>query len=306
MKKETPVNKIQELVYELNAGSVMTTDVTTVAPELPMSEVREVLRVKKISGMPVVANGKVVGVISIEDFIKWLADNSEECQVKDKMSKNIVSVYSDEPLVHVVNKLEVKGYGRLPVIDRKTGKLAGIITKGDIIEKLLHKIEVDYQEEEIRHYRASHFFEDIIADSTKLNFLYEIQGKSIGEGGVVASSLKKTLKRLGIHPELVRRTTIALYEAEMNVIIYAKEGRVAVAIDPDMINVEIEDSGQGIPDVEQALQAGYSTAPEWVRELGFGAGMGLQNIKKNAGEMAISSVVGEGTLLKLSFAMERE
>lgn len=306
MNGNNGVNRIQELVYELNVGSAMTTDAITVSSGLPMASVREVLRSKKISGMPVVDNGKVVGIISIEDFIKWLADDGCDCTVGDKMSTNIVSVFSDEPLVHVVSKLESHGYGRLPVIDRKTGRLAGIITKGDIIEKLLHKIEVDYQEEEIRHYRASHFFEDIIADSTRLSFVYEIHGKSIAEGGVVASSLKKTLKRLGIHPEVVRRASIALYEAEMNVIIYARDGRVAASVDAHKIYVEIEDDGPGIPDVEKALQPGYSTAPEWVRELGFGAGMGLQNIKKSADEMDISSVVGEGTLLKLSFAMERE
>ena len=306
MNSNNGVNRIQELVYELNVGSAMTTDAITVSPGLPMADVREVLRSKKISGMPVVEDGKIVGIISIEDFIKWLADDGCDCRVEDKMSTKIVSVYSDEPLVHVVSKLESHGYGRLPVIDRKTGRLTGIITKGDIIEKLLHKIEVDYQEEEIRHYRASHFFEDIIADSTRLSFVYEIHGKSIAEGGVVASSLKKTLKRLGIHPEVVRRASIALFEAEMNVIIYARDGRVAVSVDPSRIYVEIEDEGPGIPDVEEALVPGYSTAPEWVRELGFGAGMGLQNINKSADEMDISSVVGEGTLLKLSFAMERE
>lgn len=306
MNGDNSVNKIQELVYELNVGSAMTKDAISVPPELKMADVREVLRSKKISGMPVVKDGKIVGIISIEDFIKWLADDGCECTVGEKMSTDIVSVYSDEPLVHVVSKLENHGFGRLPVIDRKTGKLAGIITKGDIIERLLHKIEVDYQEEEIRHYRASHFFEDIIADSTRLSFLYEIHGKSIAEGGVVASSLKKTLKRLGIHPEVVRRASIALYEAEMNVIIYAKDGRVAVTVDPSRINIEIEDEGPGIPDIKKALEPGYSTAPEWVRELGFGAGMGLQNIKKSAGDMEISSVIGEGTLLKLTFAMERE
>jgi anti-sigma regulatory factor (Ser/Thr protein kinase) len=207
--------------------------------------------------------------------------------------------------VHVVSRLDSHGYGRLPVIDRKSGTLAGIITKGDIIERLLHKIEVDYQEEEIRRYRASHFFEDIVADSTRLSFLYEIRGKSIAEGGGVASSLKKTLKRLGIHPEVVRRASIAMYEAEMNVIIYAREGQVAVSVDQNRIYVEVEDEGPGIVDVEKALQPGFSTAPEWVRELGFGAGMGLSNIEKCAEDMQISSVVGEGTLLKLSFTMEQ-
>ena len=120
MNGNNGVNRIQELVYELNVGSAMTTDAITVSSGLPMASVREVLRSKKISGMPVVDNGKVVGIISIEDFIKWLADDGCDCTVGDKMSTNIVSVFSDEPLVHVVSKLESHGYGRLPVIDRKT------------------------------------------------------------------------------------------------------------------------------------------------------------------------------------------
>lgn len=306
MKERPWGNKILELAYELNAGEAMSRNVIVVPPDLPMSEVREIFRSKKISGMPVVKNGNLLGILSLEDFIKWLADDRCDCLVEEKMTKNVDSVFSDVPLIQVASKLETLGYGRMPVLDRKTGKLEGIITKSDIIEIFLHKTEVDYQEEEIRRYRATQFFDDIIADSIKLNFLYEISGKTIAEGGAVASGLKKTLKRLGIHPEVVRRTVIAMYEAEMNVIIYAMKGQVKVAVDPQGIFVEIEDQGPGIPDIDEAMKPGFSTAPEWVRELGFGAGMGLQNIKKCADEMTLSSVAGEGTLMKLTFNMEPE
>ena len=301
MNEAQTVNKIQELVYELNVGAAMTRDVITISPDLMMSELREILRQNKISGVPVTDNGKLVGIVSIEDFINWLADDGRDCPVADKMSKEVVSAYSDEPLVHIVSTLDDRGFGRLPVLDRSTSRLLGIVTKGDVIEKLLHKLEVDYQEEEIRQYRASHFFEDIIADETRLNFLYEIKGKKIEEGGEVASSIKKTLRRLGIHPAVVRKVSIAAYEAEMNVIIYAEDGRVSVTIDPGKINMEIEDSGPGIPDVAQAMAEGYSTAPEWVRELGFGAGMGLHNIESCSESLEISSKMGIGTLLKIAF-----
>ena len=90
------------------------------------------------------------------------------------------------------------------------------------------------------------------------------------------------------------------------VCIYAREGEVRIYVDPSEIYAEIEDSGPGIPDIDRAMVAGYSTAPEWVRELGFGAGMGLQNIKSCAESMDISSAVGGGTLLKMSFDMVRE
>ncbi|TFG63703.1 MAG: CBS domain-containing protein, partial [Spirochaetales bacterium] len=143
-------NKILELAYELNAGEAMTTTVISVTPDISMNQVREIFRSKKISGMPVLQDGNLVGILSLEDFIKWLADDRCDCLVADKMSKTVDSVFTDEPLVHVASRLETRGYGRLPVIDRKTGKLAGIITKSDIIEKLLHKTELDFQEEEIR------------------------------------------------------------------------------------------------------------------------------------------------------------
>ena len=97
---------------------------------------------------------------------------------------------------------------------------------------------------------------------------------------------------------------IATYEAEMNVIIYAEEGRVDVQLEPDAIRIEVRDRGQGIADVERALEPGFSTAPDWVRELGFGAGMGLPNIRNCSEEFEIASMVGQGTTLKITIPTE--
>lgn len=304
MSRKEAVNKLQLLVYELDVASAMTKEVVTVAPELSMENLREVFRSNRISGAPVTEGDRLVGIVSLEDYIKWLADDSTPRGIAEVMTREVETVFSDEPLVHVVSRLEGRGYGRLPVIDRTTGGLVGVVTKGDVIESLLVNLEIDYQEEEIRNHRTSRFFEEIIADTSKFTFVYEIRGKSIADGGEVASSLKKTLKRLGIHPTVARRAAIAMYEAEMNVIIYAQAGSVQVTIDAEHIDLTVEDEGPGIPDVEKAMAPGYSTASEWVRELGFGAGMGLPNIRNNAESLEIESTVGKGTRLKVSFDME--
>ena len=220
------------------------------------------------------------------------------------MIVDIKTLYADEPLVHAVSKIEKYGFGRLPVLDRDSGKMVGVITKGDIIVRLLKEIEVGYLEEEIHHYRASHIFEDIIADKTTLTFQYYIKGKDFTRAGEASVGIRKTLLRLGIHPDIVRRAAIASYEAELNLVIYTDGGDMEVKVQPDKININVKDSGPGIPDIEKAMEPGFSTAPEWVRELGFGAGMGLNNIKKCADKMNLDSTVGEGTHLKISISMK--
>jgi CBS domain-containing protein/anti-sigma regulatory factor (Ser/Thr protein kinase) len=297
--------KIQELVYELKVREAMCRAVIAVGPDLMMSGLREILRDNRISGTPVVQNGRLLGVISVEDFINWLALGEPDRPVREKMSRQVVTIYEDEPLVHAVSKLERHGFGRLPVLEREGRRLVGVITKGDIIEGLLRELQVDIQQEEIQHYRASHFFEDMLADRITVQFHYHIRDKSIEQGGEVASDLKKSLRRLGVHPEVTRRAAVATYEAEMNVIIYAGEGRVDVTLDPDCITIEVADRGPGIADVAQALEPGWSTAPDWVRELGFGAGMGLPNIRNCAGRLDIESTVGQGTRLTITVPMER-
>jgi CBS domain-containing protein/anti-sigma regulatory factor (Ser/Thr protein kinase) len=298
--------KLQELVYELKVEAVMSRNLITVQPDTPMRDLRAILRDNRISGTPVTDGSRMVGLISVEDFINWLALGASDCTVAEKMSRRLRTLYSDEPLVHAISKLEEYGFGRLPVLERSSGRLVGLVTKGDVIEGLLRELQIDYHEEEIHKYRASHFFEDMIADKVSIQFHYHIRGRKIEQGGEVASCLKRSLMRLGIHPELVRRASIATYEAEMNVIIYAVEGRVDVLLEPELILIEVRDRGQGIADLARALEPGYSTAPDWVRELGFGAGMGLPNIRNCARDFDIQSTVGRGTTLNITIAMDRK
>jgi CBS domain-containing protein len=147
------------------------------------------------------------------------------------MTREVMTIYDDEPLVQVVSKLDRYGYGRLPVIQRNGEKLVGVVTKGDIVAGLLHKLEIGYQEEEIHRYRASHIFEDIIADRTTLVFQYRVVGQDFKEAGSGATRLKKTLGRLGIHPRVRRRAAIIAYEAEMNIVIYTDGGELMAKVE---------------------------------------------------------------------------
>jgi CBS domain-containing protein/anti-sigma regulatory factor (Ser/Thr protein kinase) len=298
MKDKDSSLKIQELAYELKVEDAMSADIVTVAPNDKMVDVRRILKDKRISGLPVVEYGKILGLISIENFIKSIMDGGIDQQVKDNMTTDIKSIHSDEPLIHAISKFDTHGYGRFPVVNRDTKKIVGIITKGDIIKCLLKKLEIDYHEGEIQTYRASHIFKDINSDRTTVILRYKIKGKDYRKAGEQSGKLKVNLLRLGIPSKIARRVVIASCEAEMNIIIYTEGGELRARVEEDKIQVNAIDDGPGIPDIEKALQPGYSTAPDWVREMGFGAGMGLPNIKNCTDKMKIDSKPGKGTNLE--------
>ena len=132
-----------------------------------------------------------------------------------------------------------------------------------------------------------------MADTIKLH--YKVDGSDFTRAGEASANVKKTLRKLGVEPTAIRKVAIALYEGEINMVIHGGGGEITVLIGSDAITMALCDHGKGIADVEQAMQEGFSTAPDEVRSLGFGAGMGLPNMKKNSTEMRIESTVGVGT-----------
>lgn len=128
---------------------------------------------------------------------------------------------------------------------------------------------------------------------------YDVSGTDFTCAGEASGKIKKALKELGFPSALTRNVAIAVYEGEINMVIHGGGGIIDVVITPDCIAIELADQGPGIPDVALAMQEGYSTAPDNVRQLGFGAGMGLPNIKKYTDEMVIETEVGKGTTIKL-------
>jgi CBS domain-containing protein/anti-sigma regulatory factor (Ser/Thr protein kinase) len=291
------ISRVEALSYDLKIREVMTAGVKTATPEMPLSDVLELLRINRISGLPVVEHDKLIGIVSLEDIVRALQKNELSAPTNQYMTREVVSVASYESIVAAIRTFTEKQLGRLPVID-ENHKLVGMITKGDITRGILVALQKDYKEEEVRRYRASHLFEDIISERTTLVMRYTIKAGDFTQGGVASSHIKRALLRLGADPQITRRCCIAVYEAEMNIIIHTTNGGILkLEVEPHRITMSATDDGPGIADTEVIFQAGYSTATEQVREMGFGAGMGLINMKRCVDEIKLESSIGKGTKL---------
>ena len=142
--------------------------------------------------------------------------------------------------------------------------------------------------------------------SDKLNFHFEIDGNDFTSAGQASVQVKKNLRQLGLDAETIRRVSVAMYEGEINMVIHAGGGVADITVYEDCVEIVLQDNGPGIKDIEQAMQAGYSTAPDSIRNLGFGAGMGLPNMKKNSDKMEITSKLGEGTRIVMRVNMQED
>lgn len=300
------ITRVEELSYELKVNEVMTRDLITVTQETRMEEVLEIFRQNRISGAPVLKDNHLVGIVSIEDLIHCLQKNNLTSPVAAYMSVKPLTIRGSDPIIEALKQFVNAHFGRLPVVD-ENDSLIGIITKGDITLGILKALQHDYQEEEVRRYRASHLFEDIESDRSSLILRYTIKKGDFTRGGAASANIKRALLRLGATPQIARRTGIAVYEAEMNLIIHTTNGGVIrVEIEPQHISINIYDDGPGIEDVSLAMRPGYSTANETVRELGFGAGMGLANIQRCVDSMRLESILGKGTSLKLKILLQNK
>jgi len=297
----TEVHIGQQLIYELKISEIMTRQVITVNPEMTMRELKSLLRENRISGTPVLVGDTLAGIVSIEDLIMTMERGEMDTPISQHMTSNVYTALEDESVVQALNRFAQTCVGRLPVVDQN-GKMVGIITRDDITRGVLKALQRAYQEEEIRHYRVSHIFQDIASDGTSLILRFNIPVRDFRRAGRASSQLKQTLTRLGIPPQILRRVAIASYEAEMNIVIHTLAGGNLVAeVTPDWVAVLAVDQGPGMSDVEAALRPGFSTAPDWIREMGFGAGMGLKNIKDCADEMYLDSIPTKGTRLEAIF-----
>lgn len=298
-QKAENISRVEELAYDLKVDQVMTRDPATVTPQTPMNVVLELFRTKRISGAPVIENNELVGLVSIEDLIRCLQNSDMQAETQKYMSTKLLTVRNTDYVIEALKMFVNSHYGRLPVVDHN-GKLTGIITKGDITSGILKALQYEYHEEEVRRYRASHLFEDIESDRSSLILRYNIKQGDFMHGGAASSAIKRALIRLGANPQIARRTGLAVYEAEMNLVIHTTNGGIIrVEIEPRQISITVSDDGPGIEDINLAMRPGYSTASEVVRELGFGAGMGLVNIQRCVDSMRLESIYGRGTNLRL-------
>jgi len=145
-----------------------------------------------------------------------------------------------------------------------------------------------------------------MAFTKKIEGSFQLVGGNFTNAGATSIELKRRLTELGLDKDIIKKAAIVSFEAEMNVIIHAAAGWLRYYITPERLRLVIEDMGPGIKDIDLAMKDGYSTAPEWVRELGWGAGMGLPNMKKNSDKIKLDSVVGEGTTVEITINLIQE
>ncbi len=292
-------------IYEIRVERIMRTDVARVGQETMMSTLKAIVKENNYACIPVLNGSKLVGQISIEGYIDWLSSDIGDVPVGQLMEVDYRTLYPEEPVVTVVRELELVGLRGLPVIDRLTGDFLGVVCRCTMMEGVLAELDVD--DDKVKDRKSEDFIlNSIESESSIMTLNYNVEAKPLEYGGEVSSSIRSDLYRLGLSGSTVRRAAIAAYEAEMNLLSYASGGIFTLKLNRGLLNLEIEDSGPGIPDVEKAMEPGYSTAPDWVRELGFGAGMGLQNIKSCSDNFSISSRVGVGTKLIVDINLEEQ
>jgi CBS domain-containing protein/anti-sigma regulatory factor (Ser/Thr protein kinase) len=293
------ITKLQELIYNLPIENFMKKNIISVTPETSIKQIKGLLRINRISGLPVLDEDRLVGVVSMEDLINAIEAGQAHAPVRQIMTTQLITVLETASIIEAIKKFYQSGVGRLLVVNEQ-GKLTGILTANDITKGLLETVSQSIQENEVKRDSLIIFKEDIVSDQTCLSLRYRIKERDFKNGGSASSKIKKALERIGISPQIIRRVAISAYEAEMNLIIHTDTGgELITEIQPEQIRLTVIDQGPGIADVDQAVSPGFSTAPAWIQELGFGAGMGLANIKKCVDSFTLESSPGIGTKLEV-------
>jgi CBS domain-containing protein/anti-sigma regulatory factor (Ser/Thr protein kinase) len=282
---------VLELIYQLKVKDVMVSAVISAGKDSTLRHIQAVMRENYITGVPIVEEQHIVGIISIEDIINALDQGFIETTAEAHMTRNVIVLEEDMPLSFAISYLNKYRYGRFPVVNKKQ-ELTGILTSKDVIGTLLAEMNREVLRLEKIHNNeggTSSAYSEMEFTSTRYDF--ETAGRA-------STEIKKALKQRDIDPKVIRRVAIASYELEINQVVHSYGGTISCSIQPDKVMIVAADTGPGIKDVNQALQEGWSTANEWIRSLGFGAGMGLANTKRVSDEFTINSAPGSGTTVK--------
>jgi len=280
---------VLELIYRLKVKDIMTSGVKTAEPSTPLREIQRIMRENKVSGVPILDEGRLVGMISVDDIIRALDQGYIDSPAGVHMSRQLVALEDDMPVSFAISSFEKYRYGRFPVINKQR-ELVGIVTSRDVTSGLLLEMNRTLEEME----RALNAQSAPVPVGQVMR-VFLVQQFDYENAGRASTELKKILQDRGIERPLQRRAAVASYELEMNLVNHSLGGRLIFHVDEEKVVIEAVDKGPGIPDLTKAMTEGFSTANDWIRSLGFGAGMGLPNTKRVADEFNIKSTVGKGT-----------
>ena len=297
------VSFVQLLVFELRVRDAMTSPPITATATDSLRSIQHLMKAHRISGVPILANDVLVGIVSIEDIINALDGGHINESAEQWMSRKIVTLRDHFSLVRAVAEFDRHGYGRFPVLDANN-RLVGVITRGDITVCLMHQLE-RRAEEAVAKEAALVATRAADEKAHRVVINTDVKSGDFESAGKLSQRIREVLRARGVAPEILRRAAIIAYEAETNIIIHSLGGRINTSIDSIKVRIKAMDRGPGIENVDLAMQEGWSTAGPLARELGFGAGMGLPNIKRCADEFVIQSELGGGTRLQAAVFLQK-
>jgi CBS domain-containing protein/anti-sigma regulatory factor (Ser/Thr protein kinase) len=282
---------VLELIYQLKIKDVISGAVITAKKTDTLRHIQALMRENYITGLPVAEEKDLLGIISIEDIIRALDKGYIDEPVEGHMTRDVIVLQDDMPLSFAISYLNKYRYGRFPVMNKKH-ELVGMLTSKDVIRSLLVEMNREVLRLEKMHQkdaRAPERFSEMSFTTVRHDF--ELAGRA-------STEIKKALKNRNIDPKIIRRVAIASYELEINQVVHSHGGTISCSIHPDKVIIVAADTGPGIADISLVLQEGWSTADEWIRSLGFGAGMGLPNTTRVSDEFFIESTPGVGTTVR--------
>jgi CBS domain-containing protein len=291
--------RVQELIYGLKISEVMTKKVFAVSRNCTMRDVQVIMKNNGITGVPVVDNCRVVGFVSMNDVMNALEEGGMKDGVTSRMAGSVQTLAEEMPLSFAISAFNKFSFRSFPVVSKKN-ELVGILTFRNINLALIRELSRQLREMENQHEQP------VNSESLELIKVYSLNRYDFENGGKGSSEIKKFLKTRGVSSKLVRRVAVASYELEINLVAHSIGGMLSFDINEQRVKISSHDRGPGIADVDKALTEGFSTANEWIRSQGFGAGMGLPNVKRVADEFAIQSAVGMGTMIQAVIYLNQE
>ncbi|AFG38432.1 CBS domain-containing protein [Spirochaeta africana] len=299
MHSHIPINTLTapsvvlELIYRLKIRDAMTRNVLTVAPETSLREIQAIMKDSSITGVPVVDGRRLAGIVSMDDIIHALENGAMHERADAHMTRRLIVLEDDMPLSFGISYFDKYSFGRFPVVSQQK-ELVGIITNRDITNSLI--VEMNKELEELEKQVLS---QNPILPPDTIHREYIVRKYDYQNAGRVSTEIKKLLKSKQIDRKTVRRISVAAYELEMNQVNHSDGGRMLCSFHDDRVAIQAIDRGPGIDDVDAALQEGFSTANDWIRSLGFGAGMGLPNARRVSDEFTITSEKSTGTTVSV-------
>lgn len=295
---------IMELLQRFKVRDVMKRQVVSIARKATLREAQRLMRDNGISGLPVCEDGRLYGIVSVNDIIRGLDGGWMDDTCDEHMASNLVVLEAGMPIAFALRYFNNYTYGRFPVLDSNRN-LVGIISQRDVMRALLYELSVEIRKLE-RKMAKNDGRQDKSEEGNYFRREWAVVRNDLSRAGHAASEIKSILRERKIDRVIARRIAVAAYELEINICIHSHGGVLVLYISDDSVVIVAKDRGPGINDIDWACRDGTSTANDWIRSLGFGAGMGLSNSKRVSDKFEITSEVGKFTNVTCTFMLKKD